>query len=586
MAGILLLGNACKKTVTNVAPTTMPAPSPAVFFAADRSRADLLLSVTVPSLARTSAKIDALAKKLGLPFSGQDLPGTLAAKWKLPAEVTTLVDVTRPIGMVFVGRGKGAEPHAAFAIPSRNGDTAKKLIAALGTVEENQKGAQKIKRPDDSRFWVVLEKDTLVIAESPEALAAGGALAIEAQHTHPDDLVVALFPDALARIEGTDVKTALAKFRKRMMDQQAAGAEQVGLPAPTPAERAAMETSMDLLLAPVADTASAELSFVIDAERGLKLATRLRPRAGSALARQIAPPAPYVVDPNVLRSSDSAAAVWASGPSETMLDLQNAILTAQAKAGLKGAGELSTAYRALRPMVSGAIVAVLRTNGNTFAYDVVLPLRTGVSPKAALDTLAALLDARVLGDYLGGLYGALAPKIRQKRKGETVRMDLVFPAGRHPLGSGTLVKALFGSSTITALAAVADDRLLISIDPAAEKRLNALIAPTSGAPAAELATAVADTNGQDGFGYLDLMAVVRPMLAMARSDPQAAQMLAMASALPGFTELKIPLVMSYRGGEQLTAELRIPVTTISGVAGVLRPFLGMGLGGNVVAPGP
>jgi hypothetical protein len=99
------------------------------------------------------------------------------------------------------------------------------------------------------------------------------------------------------------------------------------------------------------------------------------------------------------------------------------------------------------------------------------------------------------------------------------------------------------------------------------------------APPPEVAAAVAEARGADGFAYLDVWATVRPGVSAMR-DAQAARMLGMLSALPGFAGLKLPLVMSYRGGDAFTAELRVPMATLNSAASVVRPLIG------AAAPGP
>jgi hypothetical protein len=49
----------------------------------------------------------------------------------------------------------------------------------------------------------------------------------------------------------------------------------------------------------------------------------------------------------------------------------------------------------------------------------------------------------------------------------------------------------------------------------------------------------------------------------------------MLSALPGMAQLRLPLVAHYRGGDALTAELRIPLSTLTNAANVVRPFIGL-----------
>jgi hypothetical protein len=40
------------------------------------------------------------------------------------------------------------------------------------------------------------------------------------------------------------------------------------------------------------------------------------------------------------------------------------------------------------------------------------------------------------------------------------------------------------------------------------------------------------------------------------------------------SQLKLPLVMSYKGGQALDTEMRLPLSTLMNAANVARPFLG------------
>jgi len=142
-----------------------------------------------------------------------------------------------------------------------------------------------------------------------------------------------------------------------------------------------------------------------------------------------------------------------------------------------------------------------------------------------------------------------------------------------PGDPGTALKAFLGSSTVSMLSTVAGGRLIMSSEPAASVRLASLVAGRPGSPAPELATALAETRGQDGLFYLDLWSLMKPAIAVAAS-PQEAQMIGVVTNMPGFSQLKLPVVMSYKGGQALDSELRVPLSTLTNAANVARPFLG------------
>jgi hypothetical protein len=200
----------------------------------------------------------------------------------------------------------------------------------------------------------------------------------------------------------------------------------------------------------------------------------------------------------------------------------------------------------------------------------VVPLRSNTP--AALDAVAALTNSRGFLELLTEIYGRASPKVQTRRDGGTLRTELAFPLRDRPGDPGTALKAFFGSPTLTMLATVAGGRMLVATEPAASTRLAALASGKTRAPAPDLQAALAETAGSDGFLYLDLWSLVKPSLAVAA--PQQAQMLNIVTNMPGFSTLKLPLVMSYKGGPALDAELRVPMSTLTNAANVARPFLG------------
>jgi hypothetical protein len=543
--------------------------------AADEARPGLLASLTLAPLDRITGDVDGLSRALGLPFQGKDLLTMLAAQHKMDAATTAQIDTAQPIGMAFVApAGKEKEPLGAVVMAARGAGGAEKLVAALGTAGEKQKGARKITRSDGSALWVATHGSSVFASSSLDGLVAASALALEAQRPLANDVVVNLYPDALARWSGTDVRTALAGFRKQMIDEQIVAAQRRGGPVPGAAERLIYETTIDLFLQPLAETASGALTIDLDAARGIRFGLRLDPRKGSAFAKRIGTPTPYAVDPALFGAGegDPIVGLWALGPSTFWLEMYQGILEAQARAGLRGAAEVSKHYQALRPQLTGAASATLRLHKGAFVTDGAAPLKAGGSA-AALDAFAALASSRGFTELLGEIYGKATPRVQARRDRDTLRTELAFPVRDRPGDPGTALKAFLGSSTVSVLSTVAGGRLLMSSEPTASVRLASLAAGTGRAPAAELATALQETRGQDGFFYLDLWSLMKPAIAVAAS-PQEAQMIGIVTNMPGFSQLKLPIVMSYKGGQALESELRVPLSTLTNAANVARPFLG------------
>jgi hypothetical protein len=88
------------------------------------------------------------------------------------------------------------------------------------------------------------------------------------------------------------------------------------------------------------------------------------------------------------------------------------------------------------------------------------------------------------------------------------------------------------------------------------------------------ASAAARTRGADVLIYSDLVALIAAG-AKSADDPSVKQVGAMVNAVPGLTELKAPLVIALWGGKTSALELQLPIQTLTNVAQVVRPFMGM-----------
>jgi hypothetical protein len=539
--------------------------------AAADARPGLLAMVSVAPLDRITGDVDGLSRALQLPFTGKDLLTMLAAQHQLDAATAANIDTAQPMGLAFVAPpSKEGEPLEAMVLSARGADGAAKLVAALGTAEP-QKGALKITRPGGKVIWTATQGGTLFASSSLEGLAAAGALALEAQRPPANDVVIKMFPDAFARWQGTDVRTALAGMRKELIDEQLAAAQRRGAPVPGRAERLMYETTIDLFLAPLGETAAGALTLDLDAQKGIRFGLELTPRSGSAFGKRIAAPTPYAVDPALLATGAPIAGLWALGPSPFWLEVYDQILQAQAKAGLRGAAEVSQRYQIVRPHLTGAGSGTLRLQNGALVQDAVVGLKAP-SP-AVLDAVAALASSRGFTELLGEIYGKATPKVSAQRNRDILRTELAFPLRDRPGDPGTALKAFFGSATLTAFTTVSNGRLLVATEPLASPRLQALAAPRPAAPPADVATALEETRGQDGFLFLETWSLVKPGLALALR-PQQAQMMGIVTNMPGFAQLRLPVVMSYRGGPALTAQMRIPLGTLTNAANVARPFLG------------
>jgi hypothetical protein len=538
-------------------------------------RSSLLATISVAPLDQISGDVDSLSRTLGLPFAGKDLLSMLAAQNKLDPQTMAQIDTSRPVGVALVApAAKDKEPLAAMVLSARSAADAEKLVAGMGPVAEKQRGARKVTRPDGSAMWVATQGTTLYGSDSLEGLLAASALAADAHRPPANDLVITVFADAFAHWRGTDVRTALAQFRQELIDEQVKAAAKRGSPVPGPAERLAYETTLDMFLQPVSETASAALTLDLDAQKGIRFGLRMDPRPGSPFAKRVATRAPYLLDPTLFNVDSDLAAVWALGAGSFWVDVYDKVFQAQARANMRGAADVSRQFQALRPYLAGGGSGVVRLQRGALTQDSVFAIKQAGNPAGALDAITALTTSRAFVDFLGEIYGKASPQVRARRERDTVHTELAFPVRDRPGDPGTVLKAFFGSPTLAWLTTTSNGRLVVVSEPTAAARLAALGGPPTKAPTGDLAAALADTRGQDGFFYVDLWSLVKPAIAAAAS-PQEAAMINMATSMPGFANLKLPMVMSYGGGQSLSAEWRVPLSTLSNAATVARPFLGM-----------
>jgi hypothetical protein len=545
--------------------------------AADQTRPRLFLQAVVPSLERSLANIDTLRGRGALPFGGEELRTMLLANLSLPPESADVIDPTQPLGFALVARPSPGDPWGAAAFTLRSPESA----AAFGAVIGNQKDAAQIRRADGATLWVLQLGTTLVAADSFEALSEAGPHAIEARKDGSQDVLVTGYPLALAHAQRIDLSKGPRPLQQKLLqdyDQQA----RQGRGASPVAERAAIEALLEIFVPMLIDTMAIEAALGIDPEQGLRLGVRVRPRAGTPLARRLVERAPYELDARLL-SGGEPVSIGAMGPSPLLLQLYAGILQAQARAGVEGAAEVGARLRAALELITGAAAGSLRATRGGIGHELVLPLRSGVTPAAALEAVYALAASPALPALLRAAYGRHAPTVKTGRDGDTVRVEIAFPDSREPGSPGAISRALSGSSTLNLVASAAQGRLLLATDPGARARLAALAGPApSPRIGAALQATLDETRGKDGFGHVDLWGFVRPVLSATLSGAEA-QIVGALLALPGFAQLRLPLFVSFSGGESFTVELRVPVVTLKNASTALS-IVGRG-GAGALLPG-
>jgi hypothetical protein len=581
LLALLLLVPACRRNGPLAFGPSLTAP--------DTNRERLLARVVVPSLDRTFVTVDALRAKNALPFGSAELRSLVVARLSVPAEVMDLVHTGKPLGVALVappgtaGQPQG-QPLLAAACELRAPQLAAAALTRLGSPVATHKDARQFRRPDGGTFWLATAGDAVVWSDSIEGLGEAGAHALEARQDSgsSDDLSLAAFPAAYARLEGADVTAGPGPLKQKLLADYDRSYLTQGRPAP-PAERASLEAVLDFALGPFTQSNLVGFGMSLAEAQGVRASLRAVPRDGSAFATQIATPGPFVVEGSVI-AGQPLVSLLALGPGPSWLRLYQDVLDKQGQAGVAGAAATAARFRALAQHLDGAITAGSRPAGATLAIESVVKLRPGASAAAALAALAALASDPGLPLLLANVYRMDTPVVKTSREGDGLRLELTMTADERPGSPAAVSRAMFGTASPAVLVKPGADRLVLVCEPGAAARASQLLA--GGAPAAPsgaLAEALTETRGRDGVFYVDLFGYTRVLLA-AVLPPGQARMAQGMLALPGLAQLSLPVWTSYRGGQTLEAEVRVPVATLTNAAAALALFGGMT--GGLPSPSP
>jgi hypothetical protein len=443
---------------------------------------------------------------------------------------------------------KDDEPYAANRGGRESADAAAALVAALGTPGAKQKDAEQILRPDGH------------LAVGPAARRRGGA-GRPLRGAGRGRGARAGGPARRRRRSGggcfsarprprreVDLAGGPGAVKKRALEEyDRAEAKQGRGPAPA-AERASIEAFLDFFAPALADTTAAELGVALGADKGVRLVLRARPAPGSAFAKRLAARAPYEVDPRLL-AGEAPVSLGAVGASPLLLQLYQGILDAQARAGVKGAAELAGKLRPVLGQLTGAMGVSFRPVKGAFAYDVVMPLKAGVTAGGGAglagrpggQPCAARGPSRGLRPGSAHDQGGAAGRAAAHRAGVLRRRSCGDARGRgacplrfEPRWCCWPRRRADGCSS--------------PASPGAGARLEALAGPApTPRPAPAVQATLDETRGFDGFGYADLWGCSagagRCALGTGGADGER------PLAMPGLSRLSLPISVSFAGGD-------------------------------------
>jgi hypothetical protein len=568
------------------------------------ARANLAAEIVMPSLERSLANISAVAKKLGLPFAEADLKQMLSARGGMVPTLFERLDLSKPVSLALVlTRKKGqtaetTEPALAFEprTPLTGGLTG--FASTAGQVVETSKDAIHIRAGDAGApdaagkdAWLLARDGVICGGPTLEVLVAGCALAFETRKAGGEDVRVALFPDGLARANGTTVKDALAKARQEFALQQAKS--QTALPGADPKLQASAnklaESMVGWMFDSVADTTEARIGFSLDADKGMSTNFEVVPRPSSGLARTIAPRHAYDLQPAL--AGGAPGALWTQGDTtftRTIFQSMRGPLleTIVSPADRAKAG---ASMDALFDALAGPFSARFAFEGDTklsLAYDVVYSLKPGTDGKKLMADLESMMKAPWLAHLFDvGFQGMMKVKLSTRREGDALVMQVAADTKKMPKDMRAQLKGLplFDGTPVEGRTVIAGDKMMVSLGSGAKARLTGLLAGSAGAaPSADLATALAESKGEDALYYMDLAAMLRPILDLAatgaigsKGSPDNMRATAMARGIGGMlANTHLAMWGSYHGGETATLKGRIPISTFQSVSVLARGVMG------------
>jgi hypothetical protein len=221
----------------------------------------------------------------------------------LPPEVAANLDFAAPAGAALIAIGDKGESGTVLAVPAKGPAEAQRVIEVLGKPVMIRGPVTLVRSASNGSGWLYRAGNVVVLSDELEALSRGAMLALEARRAGADDVTAAIFPEAIARAHGTDVKSAIARIIQEVRAQ----------PGVTPggADDRSLEPLAELL-GLIGDAASTEIGLTADPAKGLILRARLLARPGTRLESVAKEVRPFEIDPGVIREKQSRFVVGAS----------------------------------------------------------------------------------------------------------------------------------------------------------------------------------------------------------------------------------------------------------------------------------
>ncbi|MES1172028.1 MAG: hypothetical protein ABUL77_02220, partial [Bacteroidota bacterium] len=545
-----------------------PAPPPLSLVPADVARIGVVATFVVPALDRSLGSGVALVKQAApLPLDPAGVRDMLLAQAGLPAELAKHLDLSAPVAGAAVAAGPGRSPLTAFSFACRTIADVAPLLSALGRTVSRRGAAVQIENATGDRGWFLPQGSVVVLADTDEALTRAGSLALEARRDAKDDVSVTLYPEMIARVVGTDVKTALARMMAEVEERAAATGNKLG-----PEGTHQLRELADYL----ADASTAELVLSLDPARGATFMMRLHAKAGSKLEATARQTKTAVVDPAFLRvapaGKDEVGFALASAYGGATLDQIRRQRAKLPPAGGKASDAAGLFLDALAEGLTGEVSMVGRSQP-ALSAEMLYGVRDAAGAariekalaSASKDSVAALVAAVTQGEKLG----IKAQNVRQERVAGVKALRAIL-AVSIPGDTKAAMRKLIGPGGVDVfMAVVSGGRFALVMGAGAKARLAAIVSGQAPAPKKKaapagppptLGQAIALASDRSLFYFFDLRQGVSTALAVA-ADPRF-------RALQGAMPTAMPIVGGMTGsatGTPLTLDLTIPPSCFAGM---------------------
>ncbi len=550
---------------------------PVALVPAPIARPFMLSSISIGSFDRTLDNgVRLVGSAVPLPMTASGVRDWLLSEAGLSPEVAANLDSAAPIGAVVTALG-GKRTSLVVAVAARGPAEAERLIDALGKRVMTRGVLTLVSNGAKSQSWVYREGSVLVLGDEIDGMMRGAMLALQARHPSADDVTATVFPEAIARAHGTDVKTGIASLIDQLRQLQQASASVAG---GSQDDNTASYETLAQILALVGDAESVEVGLSVDPARGLVLRGRLFARPETALQAAARDVRPFEIDPAVLTSSGapvmvggmSVGSVWAQ-----VLNRSRARLAAEAGKGTAAAVAYYDAFLgAMAGQQSGSISVGTEVPVVSGVFST--PLKDAASAAkvaAALSKLDSKAIDAVVHSQLREMSKMFDWTASRESVGKVKALRFRLTVKKGSPYDNDVIRRLIGKG-VDAYQGVAGTRLIVTFGRDARARLAGIAAgklPAAAKAAAALTDAQAAAKGRDAFYYFDFA----PMLRTAGQfgdNPRLAGIARSASA-------PIPLVFTSGGdgaGKVWTMDATLPPAAFNSIGALVTS--GMMSGGK------